>query len=130
VTAVQETVAADRRSRALRGTRVAVVIAVLTVLVAAVSLSLGAVAVAPGDILAALVGHADRLTQFVVLELRLPRILAAVLVGGCLGLSGALFQTLARNPLASPDIIGITASATAPASPCRVSWSWERSSPP
>ncbi len=119
MTAVRETVVsgsrtrADRRTRTLRGARVAVVIAVLIVLVAALSLSLGAVAVAPGDILAALVGRADRLTQFVILELRLPRILAAVLVGGCLGLSGALFQTLARNPLASPDIIGITASASA-----------------
>ncbi|WP_082581429.1 FecCD family ABC transporter permease [Leifsonia sp. Root227] len=104
---------ADRRSRASRVIRVSVVLAVLIVLVSAVSLSLGAAAVAPGDILAALVGRADRLTQFVILELRLPRLLAAVLVGGCLGLSGALIQSIARNPLASPDIIGITASASA-----------------
>lgn len=104
---------ADRRSRASRVVTVSVVLAVLILLVSAVSLSLGAAAVAPGDILAALVGRADRLTQFVILDLRLPRLLAAVLIGGCLGLSGALIQSIARNPLASPDIIGITASASA-----------------
>jgi iron complex transport system permease protein len=92
---------------------VALILAALIIVVAAVSLCLGAAAVSPGEILAALVGQADRLTQFVILELRLPRLLAAVLVGGCLGLSGALFQSVARNPLASPDIIGITASASA-----------------
>lgn len=91
----------------------ALILAALIIVVAAVSLCLGAAAVSPGEILAALVGQADRLTQFVILELRLPRLLAAVLVGGCLGLSGALFQSVARNPLASPDIIGITASASA-----------------
>jgi iron complex transport system permease protein len=103
----------DRRARRARELRVALILAALIIVVGAVSLCLGAAAVSPGDILAALVGQADRLTQFVILELRLPRLLAAVLVGGCLGLSGALFQSTARNPLASPDIIGITASASA-----------------
>lgn len=106
-------VRADRRARRARELRVALILAALIIVVAAVSLCLGAAAVSPGEILAALVGQADRLTQFVILELRLPRLLAAVLVGGCLGLSGALFQSVARNPLASPDIIGITASASA-----------------
>ncbi|WP_431277696.1 FecCD family ABC transporter permease [Leifsonia poae] len=104
---------ADRLGRRSREIRVTLILAALVVLVGAVSLCLGAAAVSPGDILAALVGQADRLTQFVILELRLPRLLAAVLVGGCLGLSGALFQSVVRNPLASPDIIGITASASA-----------------
>ncbi|GAA1438691.1 iron chelate uptake ABC transporter family permease subunit [Leifsonia poae] len=105
--------ASDRRARTSRSVRVAVVLSAIILVVAAVSLSLGAAAVAPADILAALVGRADRLTQFVILDLRLPRLIAAVLVGGCLGLSGALFQSLLRNPLASPDIIGITSSASA-----------------
>ncbi|WP_223691121.1 FecCD family ABC transporter permease [Leifsonia poae] len=110
---VTAAVRGDRRRRAARELRVALVLAVLIVVIGALSLGLGAAAVAPGDILAALIGRADRLTQFVVLDLRLPRLTAAILVGGCLGLSGALIQSIARNPLASPDIIGITASASA-----------------
>lgn len=46
-------------------------------------------------------------------DLRAPRILAAALAGACLGLSGAVFQTMLRNPLASPDVIGFTAGASA-----------------
>jgi len=106
-------VARDRRHRHGRALRVSLALAVLVVLVSAVSLTLGDAGVAPSDVLAALVGRADRLTSFVILDLRLPRLLAAVLVGACLGLSGALFQSVARNPLASPDIIGITTSASA-----------------
>ncbi len=45
------------------------------------------------------------------MELRLPQTLVAVLVGAALGLSGALTQTFARNPLASPDILGVTQGA-------------------
>lgn len=103
----------DRRHRRGRGIRVGVALAVLVIGVGTLSLTLGAAAVAPVDILAALVGRADRLTAFVILDLRLPRLVAAALVGACLGLSGALTQSVARNPLASPDIIGITASASA-----------------
>jgi iron complex transport system permease protein len=106
-------VAVDRRRRHARALRVSIVLAALVALVSAVSLTLGDAGVAPADVLAALVGQADRLTSFVILDLRLPRLLAAVLVGACLGLSGALFQSVARNPLASPDIIGITTSASA-----------------
>lgn len=106
-------VAMDRRRRTGRAVRVSVVLAVLVVVVSAVSLTFGAAGVAPADVLAALVGRADRLTSFVILDLRLPRLLAAVLVGACLGISGGLFQSVARNPLASPDIIGITTAASA-----------------
>lgn len=49
---------------------------------------------------------------FVVRQLRLPRAIVAVLVGCCFGLAGVSFQTLLRNPLASPDIIGITSGAS------------------
>lgn len=103
----------DRRRGRRRAVRVSLVLAALLVVVAAVSLTLGAAGVAPADVLAALVGRADRLTSFVILELRLPRLVAGALVGACLGMSGALIQSMARNPLASPDIIGITAAASA-----------------
>lgn len=57
-------------------------------------------------------GGGGNLDQFFVLEQRLPRAVAAVLVGAMLGLSGAVFQSLSRNPLGSPDIVGFTAGAT------------------
>ncbi|WP_374010042.1 FecCD family ABC transporter permease [Leifsonia sp. LS-T14] len=103
----------DRKHGRARALRVSIVLAALVVVVSAVSLTLGAASVAPVDVLAALIGRADRLTSFVILDLRLPRLLAGTLVGACLGLSGALIQSVARNPLASPDIIGITAAASA-----------------
>ncbi|MCX7521837.1 iron chelate uptake ABC transporter family permease subunit [Microbacterium sp. STN6] len=87
--------------------------ALAIVVVAGVALCLGDVAVSPAQIVAALTGNADRLTSFVIVDLRLPRIVTSIVVGLCLGLSGALFQTIARNPLASPDIIGVTAGASA-----------------
>ncbi len=50
--------------------------------------------------------------SFIVRELRLPRALVAILAGACFGLGGAAFQSMLRNPLASPDIIGISAGAS------------------
>lgn len=63
------------------------------------------------DVVRTLLGGGDEGQQFIVRELRLPQTLVAVLVGAALGLSGALTQTFARNPLASPDILGVTEGA-------------------
>ena len=68
--------------------------------------------IAPPDVLAALVGVGDRATSFIVLELRVPRALTAVLAGAALGIAGAIFQDVARNPLVAPDIIGISTGAS------------------
>ncbi|WGT48267.1 FecCD family ABC transporter permease [Tessaracoccus lacteus] len=76
-----------------------------------VALMLGQAGLSPTEVLEALTGRGDRITNFVVLQNRLPRALAAALVGGCLGASGAVFQAVLRNPLASPDIIGVTSTA-------------------
>ncbi|WP_307533412.1 iron chelate uptake ABC transporter family permease subunit [Streptomyces sp. V3I8] len=81
----------------------------------ALSLSTGDFVVPLADVLATLTGGGDAGTRFVVLELRLPRALLALLVGACFGLSGAVFQALLRNPLASPDVIGVSAGAGAAA---------------
>ncbi|OUL83081.1 Fe(3+)-hydroxamate ABC transporter permease FhuB [Paraburkholderia hospita] len=51
------------------------------------------------------------LAHVLLFNLHLPRVLAALVAGGCLGVSGALFQSLTRNPLASPDLLGITGGA-------------------
>ena len=53
--------------------------------------------------------------SFIVLENKLPRAVLAVLVGAAFGIAGAVFQTMLRNPLASPDIIGISMGASADA---------------
>jgi len=85
-----------------------VVAAVLLV----VALGAGTFPVAPGDVVAALVGAGDdALVETVVREWRLPRALGALGVGAILGIAGALFQTVTRNPLASPDILGLSSGA-------------------
>lgn len=56
-------------------------------------------------------GGGDPVARFILFELRLPRVLAGAFAGACLGLAGALFQSITRNPLASPDFIGLNAGA-------------------
>ena len=63
------------------------------------------------DVLAALVGFGDEATNVIVLDLRLPRALVAAFAGAALAMSGVIFQTFGRNPLASPDVIGVTSGA-------------------
>jgi iron complex transport system permease protein len=67
----------------------------------------GTYPVAPADVIGVLVGSNTGFDRVVVLEWRLPRALMALLVGAALGMSGAIFQALTRNPLGSPDIIGL-----------------------
>jgi iron complex transport system permease protein len=76
------------------------------------SICLGDFPLPVGGVLAALTGHGDPVETFVVQDLRLPRVTCGALVGCALGLSGALTQTFARNPLASPDILGVTQGAS------------------
>lgn len=73
------------------------------------TLALGTTPVPLGDVVRALGGSGDAV--FTVQELRLPRAVLGVLAGLAFGLSGAVFQSLLRNPLASPDVIGISAGA-------------------
>ncbi|MCE8044137.1 iron ABC transporter permease [Halomonas daqingensis] len=76
-------------------------------------LTMGSSALAPRAVLPALVGRGDLMAVFLVQELRLPRLLAACLTGAAFGVAGCLMQTLARNRLATPGIIGIDNGATA-----------------
>ncbi|HSL57618.1 MAG TPA: iron chelate uptake ABC transporter family permease subunit, partial [Acidimicrobiales bacterium] len=103
---------AARRAESVRARRVSVVLAVVGVVAFCVSLSVGDFPIPLADVVPALVGLGTDDAEFIVGTLRLPRALAAVLVGAAFGVSGAIFQALARNPLASPDIIGITAGAS------------------
>ncbi|WP_019816037.1 FecCD family ABC transporter permease [Saccharomonospora saliphila] len=88
---------------------------VVLLVVGALNISLGSAQIGPLDVVRTLVGGGDRRETGIVLDLRLPRTLAGALVGASFGLAGALFQTIARNPLASPDILGITWGAGAAA---------------
>jgi iron complex transport system permease protein len=77
----------------------------------AISVGMGAVPLAPGEIVDALRGVGSDTARMIVVELRLPRALLAVLVGGGLALAGAVFQAMLRNPLAEPYILGISGGA-------------------
>ncbi|WP_199430936.1 FecCD family ABC transporter permease [Qaidamihabitans albus] len=82
--------------------------AALLVLVAALNIGKGSSHIEVLDVLRTLLGGGDRRESGIIFDLRLPRTLAGVLVGAAFGLAGAIFQTIARNPLASPDILGVT----------------------
>ncbi|MDX5435529.1 MAG: iron ABC transporter permease [Halomonas sp.] len=76
------------------------------------SLSLGSQATSPEAVLQALLVPERSDIALIVHEIRLPRVVLAILVGACLGVAGLLLQGLVRNPLASPDVIGITGGAS------------------
>ena len=85
--------------------------ALLLVALIVASLMIGARDPSFGGLAAVVTGEASPSATRSVLGRRLPRALTAALVGGLLGVSGAVFQSLSRNPLGSPDIIGFTAGA-------------------
>jgi iron complex transport system permease protein len=76
------------------------------------ALLLGSTAMAPSEALGALFGGADAGARTIIWEIRLPRALAAFIVGAALGLSGAALQGLLRNPLADPGVLGVSAAAS------------------
>lgn len=77
------------------------------------SLTLGESGLSPARLFQALNGEAEPYEQWLLWQSRLPRALCALGVGTALGVAGAVFQSLSRNPLGSPDIIGINAGASA-----------------
>lgn len=93
-------------------TRPALVIAgllVLSLTLAVFAMTVGRIPLAPTDIIAILLGQGPGgSAEQVVLNVRLPRVITGVFVGAALGVSGAVFQSVSRNALGSPDIIGFT----------------------
>ncbi|GAA4662762.1 iron chelate uptake ABC transporter family permease subunit [Gordonia humi] len=98
-----------RMQRRAVGATIALVVVGLTVSVLAVTT--GVYHVGLGDIGRAILGRGDSTDRLIVVDQRLPRTVAAWAIGGAMGLSGALFQTVSRNPLGSPDIVGFTTGA-------------------
>lgn len=96
--------------------RTAVVVAVLLVaaLVASVVLiGTGDFHIPAADVIRTLLGNGDAGQEFIINDLRLPRVFVGLLVGAALGLGGAIFQSISRNPLGSPDILGLGQGSTA-----------------
>ncbi len=94
-----------------RAVLVPVLLAAAALLLAAVDVGRGDYPIGVLDVLRILTGGGEPADRFVVLELRLPRALTALLVGLAFGISGAILQSVARNALAAPDILGITQGA-------------------
>ncbi|GAA2785115.1 FecCD family ABC transporter permease [Crossiella cryophila] len=84
---------------------------VLLAVVAVVSIGVGANPVAPAEVVRALLSYNGSSEHLIVWDIRVPRAVLAVGVGAALATAGAVIQTLSRNPLAEPGILGVTAGA-------------------
>jgi iron complex transport system permease protein len=96
-----------RARSVLVGVLLVLAIGVLGVL----ALGLGTYPLSPSAVLRVLLGGGEGLDRTVVMQWRLPRTGAAIVLGGFLAVAGALFQTVTRNPLASPDVLGLSNGA-------------------
>ncbi len=90
----------------------AILFALLTGAAATISLGMGEMKIAPLDVLKVFLGMGSEQDALIVKEFRLPRILVAILVGAALAVAGSVLQGIVRNPLASPDILGISGGAS------------------
>ncbi|WP_369395074.1 FecCD family ABC transporter permease [Streptomyces sp. CG1] len=96
--------------------RALIVVVLLLVAACAAGVALigtGDAKIPAADVLRTLAGNGNAYQDFIVNELRLPRVLVGLLVGASLGLGGALFQSVSRNPLGSPDVLGLSQGSTA-----------------
>lgn len=108
-----------KKGRGAHKTSIGFLLLILTVVSAVASLGIGRYPVPIEEVVKILLSKIISIPQTwpaidntVVIEIRLPRILAALLVGGSLSIAGASFQGLFRNPLVSPDILGVAAGAS------------------
>jgi iron complex transport system permease protein len=99
------------RRPAVAASLLAPALAVLAVVLFTVSLGVGPVRIAPWDVVGALIGRGGEAEQIIIGEIRLPRAVLALLIGGILGLSGAAMQGLLRNPLAASSLFGAPQAA-------------------
>ncbi|RUT35643.1 iron ABC transporter permease [Paenibacillus zeisoli] len=91
---------------------ISAVLLVLTMGTMIISTGMGSLYISPMNVVKVLLGVGDPAHQVVVMKLRLPRIVIAALVGASLAVAGAILQGVIRNPLASPDVAGITEGAS------------------
>lgn len=86
---------------------------IVLILACVATLGIGTMPISPREVIAVLLGQGSAMSQFIVQDLRLPRLLAALYTGAAFSLAGCLMQTMARNRLATPGIIGIDNAAMA-----------------
>jgi iron complex transport system permease protein len=98
-----------------RSLGVALALAAVTVVLVVLSVGTGQFSIPPDQVVSTLLGGGDASTRFIIETLRLPRAITGLLVGAALGASGAIFQSITRNPLGSPDIVGFLQGASAAA---------------
>lgn len=88
------------------------VLSLLLFILVIVNLCVGSVSVSVKDVFVALMGHTENeITHSIIYDIRLPRLLAALLLGGALSVSGLLLQTFFHNPIAGPYVLGVSSSA-------------------
>ena len=100
-----------RRSWRARERRGLLLLAVAVIAVGAWGVTLGELQLGPAELWRALRSEGSATTVFVVQQLRIPRFVCSLGVGAALGVGGAIFQSLTRNPLATPDLLGVTSGA-------------------
>lgn len=94
---------------------VSIALAVALFLLLCINIGRGDYPISIPDVISVLLGNGSKTQNLIVFDLRLPRSLTALFIGMALGIAGAVTQTIARNALASPDILGITAGSSAAA---------------
>jgi iron complex transport system permease protein len=109
---------AGRRQRRRRWVLVTVVLAVLSCALCMAMLLLGSTIYPVKDVIRTLTGEQIKGVSFAVNTIRLPRMLAGLFAGFAFGVAGSTFQTMLRNPLANPNVIGITSGSSAAAVFC------------
>ena len=110
-----ENLVLNRRARDSRRRIVITILSMILIAASAVTLMVGQSFTSPTDVIRVLMGEEIPGVTFTVGQLRLPRALLSLLAGMSFGLGGVAFQIMLRNPLASPDIIGISSGASAAA---------------
>lgn len=112
MTRTADTLRGTRRQRLLRGVTVTVVLTALVIALFVLTMMAGSMRLTAVEVITSVLRlRDDPSVDFVVLGLRLPTALTGLAVGLALGASGTIFQQLLRNPLASPDFVGITSGA-------------------
>ncbi|QSB12459.1 iron ABC transporter permease [Lysinibacillus fusiformis] len=87
------------------------VLLIIILILSIISLGLGAIYITPSEIIQNLIGEGTSSQKFILSNYRIPRIIIAIIVGSGLATAGAILQGILRNPLASPDVIGVTKGA-------------------
>jgi len=113
-----ELIKAGRRQRRRRWIAVTVSLAILAILLCCAMLLLGNTIYPVKEVIRALSGDSVKGVSFAVNTIRLPRMLAGLFAGFAFGIAGYVFQTMLRNPLANPNVIGITSGSSAAAVFC------------